>query len=491
MASSPNMPMMAAIEAEAAVDNIKPAVGLYDYQKNWILDRARFKSGMWTRQGGKSFGTSLEAVDDCCQRRTNWVFLSAGERQSKELMMKAQLHAMAYGRACEVLEEDFIIDEKKFKQLEINFPNKSRIIGLPANPSTARGHSANILLDEFAFHRDSREIWKALFPTVTRGYKIRIISTPQGKKNKFYDLWGNKRYSRHLVTILDAVAQGLELRDEDGRICTPEDLREALGDDEAWAQEYMCEFLDELTAFLTYDLINQVEEGTCDPYPDWIETIYARAKEHHQQYLRTKKEPDWDVSDILSSQRFNELYVGYDVARKRDFAVIWVDDLIDGRMRTKAIINLQKEPFFIQKRMLWAILAHPKTRRGCIDSTGMGTQIAEESVERFGEARVEGIDFTVASKEALAGGIKKDFEDRGSEIPVDRVVRESLHSIKRYATPTGHFRFDADRSEETGHADHFWAKALAIAAHGRNSYQPIEYESTGKKRDYARVLERY
>ena len=32
-----------------------------------------------------------------------------------------------------------------------------------ANPDTARGFSANVFLDEFAFHKDSREIWKALF----------------------------------------------------------------------------------------------------------------------------------------------------------------------------------------------------------------------------------------------------------------------------------------------------------------------------------------
>ncbi|MEW5803737.1 MAG: terminase family protein [bacterium] len=458
-------------------------VPLYDYQKRWITDPARFKIGMWSRQAGKSFGTSLEAVDNCCETRTKWVFLSAGERQSKELMAKAQIHALAYGKACEILEDEFTIEDRKFKQLEINFPNKSKIIGLPANPLTARGHSANILLDEFAFHQNSRKIWTALFPTVTRGYKIRIISTPQGKKNKFYELWNNQKYSKHLTTILDAVSQGLILHNEDGTICTPEDLRQALGDDEAWAQEYMCEFLDEATAYLTYDLINSVEDGTIDPYPDWIELLLAMAKLHHAIYLATKKVPEWDAFDILKGAPFHELYIGYDVARKRDFSIIWVDDLVENRLRTAAVINLKAQPFFVQQRMLWSILAHPACRRACIDATGLGAQIAEEAIEQFGEYKVEAIEFNTKNKEVMAGGLKKNFDDRGSEIPVDQVIRESLHSIKRYPSPTRHFRFDADRSEETGHADHFWAKALSVNAWSGNKYQPIEYETVESRRD--------
>ncbi|MHC1760407.1 MAG: terminase family protein [Negativicutes bacterium] len=67
------------------------------------------------------------------------------------------------------------------------------MIGLPANPDTARGFSGNVVLDEFAFHRDSRKIWTALYPTITRGYKIRIISTPNGKSGKFYELWSARQ----------------------------------------------------------------------------------------------------------------------------------------------------------------------------------------------------------------------------------------------------------------------------------------------------------
>jgi len=473
-----------ALKMEAASQGEEYPVGLYGYQKKWILDTSRWKIGMWTRQGGKSFGTSLEAVDNCCEKRTKWVLLSAGERQSKELMQKVQMHARAYGKACEVLEEDFVIEDKKFKQLEVNFPNLSRIIGLPANPGTARGHTAHILLDEFAFHKKSREIWTSMFPTVTRGFNIRIISTPQGRKNKFYELHNNKGYSHHKVTIYDAIAQGLILKNDDGSPCTPEELREVLADDEAWGQEYMCEFVDEATAFLSYDLISTVEDGTINPEPEWVERVVARATAHHEEYLKTKKEIAWDASDILRDCQFSELYAGFDVARKKDFSIIWLDDLTESRLKARAVIKMDGTPFFVQKRVLWAVFAHPAFRRGCIDCTGIGAQIAEEAVERFGASKVEGVTFSTGNKEALAGGLKSNFEDMGSEIPVDTRIRESLHSVKRYATATGHFRFDAERSDETGHADHFWAKSLAVQAYGKREYQKVEYESLEGRREY-------
>ena len=79
---------------------------------------------------------------------------------------------------------------------------------------------------------------------------------------------------------------------------------------------------------------------------------------------------------------------------------------------------------------------------------------------------MEAIPFTPGNKETLAVGLKQNFEDRGSQIPADNVTRASLHSVKKYATTTKHFRFDAERTDATGHADHFWAKSLSVHAGG-------------------------
>ena len=463
----------------------EPLIKLTDYQKRWIEDKSRFKIGMMSRQGGKSFGTSLEAVIDCYEHKTKWVFLSAGERQSRELMATAAMHARAIRLAVVELEGIFKEGDSEYKQLEIVFPNGSRIIGLPANPHTARGHSAHILLDEFAFHKDSRAIWRALFPTVTRGYKIRIISTPMGKKNKFYELWTTKTlqtffglehefkgerggWSKHKVDINDAVAMGLVLYDEERNEIEPEDLRLALSDDEAWHQEYLCEFLDETTAWLPYDLIETVEDIQLDPMPLWAEELVNAAIDHHEQYKSYENPPPFEAAhEILSSVLFpGDLYAGFDVARRRDLSIIWLDEVIGDIARTRAVIDLRKQPFGVQRLVLFALLRLPQMRRVCIDETGIGMDLAEKAGEIFGEM-TEPVTFTPKNKEALATGIRKSFEDRKDRIPADTTIRNSLHTIKKIATSTGNFRFDADREETTGHADHFWAKALAVQARSK------------------------
>ncbi len=459
-----------------------PLIPLTDYQGTWVTDKSRFKIGVITRQGGKSFGTALEAVFDCVEQKTMWVFLSAGERQSKELMGKAAMHARAIGRAVEELEEDYWVDkDTKYRMLEIIFPNGSRIVGLPANPDTARGWSANILLDEFALHRDSREIWKALFPTVTRGYKIRIISTFKGKTNKFYELFfgaptlqrfngrdheflGEKGgWSKHFVNIYQAVEMGLDLRDDEGNPCDPEDLRLALNDDDAWAEEYECIPSDEVSAFLTHELISSVEDVKLVMTPVWAEILIKAAEINFYEFKRTKISPPLPLHALANVEFSGDLFAGMDIGRHRDFSVIWLDQKIQNVLYSLAVIELKKQPFFVQEQVLHTLLTLKRMRRACMDKTGIGEQLAENAQTLFG-SKVEGIDFSTGNKEALAVGLKRNFEDRGSVIPASNTIRNSLHSVKKYATTTKHFRFDAERTEQTGHADHFWAKGLAVHA---------------------------
>jgi phage FluMu gp28-like protein len=354
-------------------------------------------------------------------------------------------------------------------------------VGLPANPDTARGWSANILLDEFALHRDSREIWSAMFPTVTRGYKIRMISTFKGKSNKFYEMFFSSPtlqrfigrdhemvgerggWSKHLYSIYDAVKMGLKLKDEEGNLIEPEDLKLALNDDDAWDEEFGCIPSDEVSAFLTHELISSVEDVRLHTTPDWADSLIKKARVLYKQFKETKVRPPLPVEIFEGVQFLGDVYVGMDIGRKRDLSVIWVDQKIKDVLSSMAVIELKAEPFFVQEYVLQTLLEVSGFRRAGIDESGIGAQLAENARDLFGE-RVECISFTPGNKEALATGLKANFEDRGSLIPPSNTIRNSLHSVKKYATTTKHFRFDAERTDKTGHADHFWAKALAVQA---------------------------
>jgi len=133
----------------------------------------------------------------------------------------------------------------------------------------------------------------------------------------------------------------------------------------------------------------------------------------------------------------------------------------------------------VQEQVLHTVLSQNSFRRAGIDETGIGNQLAEGAQDLFGTNRVEGIPFTAESKENLAVGLKQNIEDRGSQIPADTTIRNSLHSVKKYATTTKHFRFDAEKTDATGHADHFWAKALSVQAGGGKSKAPGIYTLSG------------
>lgn len=415
------------------------AVQLTDYQRRWVEDSGRFKIANKARQTGFSFAVALEVVLDAVSHRTTWVLLSRGERQSKELMEKVGMHARALGAACEELESTFRVDDEDIKQLEVRFENGSRVIGLPANPATARGFSGNVVLDEFGFHQDARKIWTALYPTITRGYKLRVISTPNGKSGKFYELWNDQTgaWSKHQVDIYQAKAQGMDVNIEE--------LRAGCESEEDWQQEYGCAFIDEADSLLTYELITGCEDS------------------------RATMELPGDFTPQ------GALYLGMDIGRKRDLTVIWLKERVGDVLWTRAVKRLHKTPFRIQRQELFYFLSLPGMRRACIDATGIGAQLAEEAREHFGHL-VEEITFTLPVKEELAVTVRRSFEDRTERIPAEREIREDLHSVKKFSTAAGHVRYDAERNE-AGHADHFWAGALAThaAATSRSGTSFLEY----------------
>lgn len=106
-------------------------------------------------------------------------------------------------------------------------------------------------------------------------------------------------------------------------------------------------------------------------------------------------------------------------------------------------------------------------RRCCIDATGLGMQLAERAQQRFGSYRVEGVQFTAPVKSDLAYPLRAAFEDGNVRIPFDRNIRADLRAIRKETTAAGNIRFAADRSEN-GHADRFWALALALHARGKD-----------------------
>ncbi|WP_444452028.1 terminase large subunit domain-containing protein [Rhodobacter capsulatus] len=451
----------------SAVNPISPVVQFLPYQRAWIADDSRFKIGMFSRQTGKTFSTCGECVDDCFtawkdDRKTRWVILSRGERQAAEAMTEVikpftkafyeVYNTLVKGGEPRFEEGEFRAPQERgpdavYKALEVAFPNGSRITALPANPDTARGFSANVILDEFAFHAKSREIWAALFPVISKGrQKLRVISTPNGKGNKFYELMTAEGsvWSRHIVDIYEAVRQGLD-RDIDM-------LRAGMADEDAWAQEYELKWLDEASAWLDYDLISSCEH------------------------------PDAGIPELYMG---GPCFVGVDIAARNDLFVIWVLELVGDVLVTREVIARRRISFFEQDALLDDVMARYRVVRVRMDQTGMGEKPVEDAKRRHGQLRVEGILFSSAAKLDMATALKESMQDRKTRLPAgDPVLRADLHSVKSQVGISGTRRLVAD-GESDGHADRFWAAALACsAAQGGTptySYRPVKQaEDAGK-----------
>jgi phage FluMu gp28-like protein len=316
---------------------VRPIVPLLAYQREDVESEARFNWCCWSRQIGKSFTKSLRRILRGLMRGRTQVFLSAGERQSRELMLKARQHCQALAIAAE-FHGDTFLDGTEFKHLEISLPNGVRIIGLPANPQTVRGFTGDVFLDEFAMHRDDREIWAAVFPTVLRGDgELDVASTPKGPSNLFAELRGNAEFRHSTVTLYGAIEQGLDL--------DAEQIRRSMHDDSLFRQEFLCEFLDEVGAFLTYEEIAACEDGTLD-LPVRLgatkgqEDLTQRREEgetrgHGGAGTRRHGDAGLGLLQKSASSLRTGCFVGVDVGRRRDLTVMWVlggsDEATKGR----------------------------------------------------------------------------------------------------------------------------------------------------------------
>ena len=410
----------------AAQTLMKPALPLYGYQRHWVQDDSRFKIAMFARQCGKTFTSTLELALDCARaeamgQRSRWVILSRGERQAREAMNEGvKLHLGALSAGFKAYDYDW---EPGIRALEVELPGGSKITALPANPDTARGFSANVLLDEFAFHQDSRAIWKALFPVISKpGLKLRVISTPNGKGNKFYDLMTGKDdgWSRHVTDIYQAVKDGLPRNIEE--------LRKGAGDDDLWAQEFELKWLDEASSWLPFELITSCEHEA------------AGEPAHYQG---------------------GPCFVGVDIASRNDLFVIWVFELVGDVLWTREIIERRRITFAEQDMLLDDVFNRYRVARCCMDQTGMGEKPVEDAQRRHGTTRVQGVLFTGPAKLELATRGKEGFEDRKLRIPEGRSdLRADLHKLKKVTGATGVPRFVAD-SDSNGHADRTWACFLA------------------------------
>lgn len=410
-------------------------------------DDSRFIIWCKARQIGGSWGAALKIADNAMKTGEDWIILSRSLRQAKRFLKKVALHIRAMNQIrTQKYNAESMIENIGAEQIELR--NGSAIMAMPCDDETTVGDAANVVIDEFGLFPNSEHIFEALTPCIMNGFRILILSTPRGKKNKFAKLFndGANGWSKHRTTIYDAEAGGLIIPDEKGRRVTAQefldDLRRKGMSEQAIRQEFLCEFIDEATAFMTLELIRKIQNKALDIAPDWNRIRRPGAA----------------------------IFIGMDIGRFNDPTIIWIwEKLAEDQLVCRGMIEMRGVPFEGQQRRLEEFM--PFAQKCCIDATGMGIDISERLAERWGAHRIEKCTFTETVKAEIATAMKSRAERAEIAIPCDERIESDFHMIEQHVTERGTVQYRADRSSD-GHADRFWAAGLGVRAAG--GFRPYE-----------------
>jgi len=432
-----------------------PAGLFLPYQERWIKDTSRLKLMEKSRQIGLSWSTAYPCVERTAKQGARWDqwVSSRDEIQSKLFLLDCKMWAQLFNMAAHDLGEVVIDASKKISAQVLTFDTGKSIYSMSSNPDAQAGKRGGRVLDEFALGNDPRMMWSIAYPGLTWGGSMEVISTHRGSAN-FFNLLireilekkNPKRISHHKITLQNALEQGFLYKLQQA---LPEDaeqqdmdeteyfdfIKNGCADEESFLQEYMCLPGDDETAFLEYDLIAKSEYGF---------------------------QEQWEI-ESPEDCRGRQLYAGIDIGRTKDLTVLWILELLGDTLYTRKVIELRKMSKPDQEAVMWPWVNH--MARTCQDYTGLGIGWGDDAKKRYGEYRYECVTFTSFVKEQLAYPVRGKMEDHKLRIPFSGEVRADLRAVTKETTPSGNIRFTAERSEN-GHADRFWALALAVQAAG-------------------------
>ena len=414
-------------------------------QRKFIQDTNRLVGWLKGRQVGGSFaGGDVVALDVMAEAHgAPWNMMSRTGRQAGKLLAKVARFVRAADRYRTGVLGLRTFIERITSEL-ILLKNGCTVSAMPCDADTTVGDSGNWFLDEFALFLNSAEIYSVVKPSIIHGYKLRVVSSPRGRKNKFYSLWRlweemgeASGWSWYSTTLQQAVSEGLVLRDSRGRRVSYDRFREMevldIGPD-FFSQEYECVFLADVCGFLTWHSVMDALSETCPTVRD--------------------------VDELGRAGR--ELFVGVDVGRRHDLTCAWVVSRSGDDCRTEAVITMDRQEFTEQDRVLRSILDTGVVVSMLVDEQGIGMQLAEGLAKDY-PGVAQGVSLTTSRRNAAAGRLKVALECHRLLIPRDDAVIHDLMAWEYVPTAAGNVVLAA-RRDAGRHADRFWAAALAVDA---------------------------
>ncbi len=387
------------------------------YQKSIYNDKSRYIIINKGRQIGVSTILAYKAAVDCIFNNRSQIIVSASQRQSNHIntMISKYIHTLISLAKSKGIDTTLTTDTKSEK----GFSNGKCIYTLPCSPNTVRGFSGDVWIDEFSLHRYDKEMFTALTPIITHGYNITISSTPLGQNNMFHTLYTDidqyPNWKRYNISIVDAIADGLDIK--------LDEIKNSM-DDDSFRQEYMCEFIDEATAYLPYDLIKKC------------------------------------ITDIDATELKGEYYIGIDIGRINDRTEIIVLLKQGDMIFIVDNISMKNTPFDEQYMVISNTILNYNPISVYGDASGLGRQLMEQLSNNY--PSVQGVVMTNNNKLEMLTNLKMLMEKGLLRFKADEdtLVRQ-LHSIRKTTTANNNTKFTG-ANDSTGHYDKVIALSMGL-----------------------------
>ena len=237
---------------------------LRDYQRELLLDSSRYRIVLKTRRAGIS---DLMAL---------WmVLVAAGLSEAFGVMPyhcnvvsrteKAGWQVVEYchnwiTRLHKIPSLRPYIETSESTKGTLRFARSGfRIAAHPQNPDAMRSFGGHLVWDEAAYMR-SPDVWTAAIPTINHDKRLTLtlVSSPnktEGPGKIFYEIFtdtsGYPEWSRHKITIFDAIDQGFPV--------SIDEIRRQNADPDDFEQEYNCQFLGRAANYMSRELLQDNE----------------------------------------------------------------------------------------------------------------------------------------------------------------------------------------------------------------------------------------
>jgi phage FluMu gp28-like protein len=406
-------------------------LALFAYQAELLECGSKRVVACWARQTGKTTAIAVKVVHFAFTRaNTTTLIVSRGLRQS--MIMFGVIERFVLGHR--VLRASVV----RCTRTMIELRNGSVISALPCGPDGAglRGFTAHLaVIDEAAFVPEF-VISSVVFPMLatTNGTAI-MLSTPWGRDHVYYRSFKNPCYWSQHVKAEQCPRITKEFLEEQRR-----DIGEL-----RFKMEYEAEFVEDESSFFKQDLIRECTE-------------------------------DYDLIDesvLTSDERVaGRYFLGVDFGKRVDYSVVaLLREEGDGLFR---LVFLKQFALGTAYSDVVGFIERLNQKfdvvRGFCDQSAIGESLVEE-VRGFAP-QIEGLVFTVRSKQDLLTLLQTRMEQRRILLPLDRPLlsqineqqyRFSRSPVKPSEKPTeaGTLTFYHPKGS---HDDQLWALALATYA---------------------------